>query len=166
MVIARVVKVVMVAALAAFACLVAFDNVTDYGANYQFVRHVLSMDTTFGDPAITWRAIRDPLLWQAGYALIIAGEALTGLAFAAASVEMIRHLRADPAAFHAATRFVHAGAGLGFLVWFFGFMVAGGEWFAMWQSPQWNGQQPAFRFYLTMLAVLIYVGQREPDPPR
>jgi predicted small integral membrane protein len=27
-------------------------------------------------------------------------------------------------------------AGLGFLVWFFGFMVIGGEWFQMWQSSQ------------------------------
>jgi len=52
-------------------------------------------------------------------------------------------------------------AGLGFLVWFFGFMVIGGEWFQMWQSSQWNGQQPAFRFYLTILAVLIFVMQKD-----
>jgi predicted small integral membrane protein len=40
-------------------------------------------------------------------------------------------------------------------VWFFGFMVVGGEWFSMWQSPTWNGQEAAFRFYMTILAVLI-----------
>ncbi len=46
---------------------------------------------------------------------------------------------------------------LAFLVWFFGFMVVAGEWFAMWQSQTWNGQEPAFRFYVTALAVLIFV---------
>lgn len=48
---------------------------------------------------------------------------------------------------------------MGFLVWFFGFMVIGGEWFGMWQSSTWNGQEAAFKFYMTMLAVLIYVNQ-------
>jgi predicted small integral membrane protein len=52
-------------------------------------------------------------------------------------------------------------AGLGFIVWFFGFMVIGGEWFQMWQSSQWNGQEAAFRFYLTILAVLIFVMQKD-----
>jgi predicted small integral membrane protein len=49
------------------------------------------------------------------------------------------------------------------LVWFFGFMVIGGEWFSMWQSPTWNGQQAAFRFYLTILAVLVFVNQADGD---
>jgi Predicted small integral membrane protein (DUF2165) len=44
-------------------------------------------------------------------------------------------------------------------VWFFGFMVVGGEWFSMWQSAMWNGQEAAFRFYMTILAVLIFVNQ-------
>ena len=42
-------------------------------------------------------------------------------------------------------------------------MVVGGEWFAMWQSEDWNGQQAAFRFYLTVLAVLIFVNQPDGD---
>ena len=50
-------------------------------------------------------------------------------------------------------------ATMGFLVWFLGFMVIGGEWFAMWQSSTWNGQDAAFKFYITILAVLIYVNQ-------
>jgi predicted small integral membrane protein len=38
-------------------------------------------------------------------------------------------------------------------------MVIGGEWFSMWQLPTWNGQEAAFRFYMTILAVLIFVNQ-------
>lgn len=66
---------------------------------------------------------------------------------------------AAAADFSVAKRWVHLAALSGFLVWFLGFLAIGGEWFEMWQSPTWNGQEPAFRFYMTMLAVLIYVNQ-------
>lgn len=157
----RIIKIGMVGALAVFALLVAFDNLADYETNYAFVRHVMSMDTTFPENALLYRRITTPWLWRAAYALIIAGEALTGLAFAAATVAMARSLRAEIARFNRAKRLAVIGAGLGFLVWFFGFMVVGGEWFSMWQSPQWNGQAAAFRFYITLLAVLIFVNQSE-----
>ena len=55
--------------------------------------------------------------------------------------------------------FAIIGVTLAFLLWFSGFMVVGGEWFAMWQSKTWNGQEAAFRFYMTALAVLLFVDQ-------
>ena len=54
------------------------------------------------------------------------------------------------------------GAALGFLVWFFGFMVIGGEWAAMWQSKVWNGQEAAFCFSMTLLGVLS-LNQDDPE---
>ncbi len=158
---ARVAKLVMVASLAAFALMVAYGNIADYGANFEFVRHVLSMDTVFPGNALAHRAITAPGLWHAAYWAIITGESLTGLAFAAGAVEMARNLRADAGRFQLSKRFVYIGAALAFLVWFFGFMVVGGEWFAMWQSREWNGQQAAFRFYVTVLGVLLFVAQRD-----
>jgi predicted small integral membrane protein len=56
--------------------------------------------------------------------------------------------------------------GLGFLLWFLGFMVVGGEWFAMWQSKAWNGQEAAFRFYVTLLLVALLVGQPDGEVGR
>lgn len=162
---ARIAKLAMVGALAAFALLVAIDNLIAYDINYAFVRHVLSMDTTFpGNPLLT-RRVLSPALWQAAYALIILGEGLTGATLTIAAIGLLRRLRADAAQFNQAKRWVHVGAGLGFLVWFFCFMVVGGEWFEMWQSQQWNGQQPAFRFYMTILAVLILVNQPDGELP-
>src|SRR5262249_62330262 len=67
MLVIRLAKILMVAALAAFAFLAAYDNVVDYGANYEFVRHVLSMDTIFPDDSLKHRAITDPRLWRAAY---------------------------------------------------------------------------------------------------
>lgn len=147
----------MSASLALFAFLVTFGNITDYGSNFAFVQHVLSMDTTFPDNTLRWRAISDPTLWRVGYRLIIAGEALTCVAYAIGSAALLRNLRASSAAFNRAKGFVYIATALGFLVWFTGFMAIGGEWFAMWQSQTWNGQEAAFRFYATILGVGIFI---------
>jgi predicted small integral membrane protein len=160
---ARVAKVLMVGSLAVFAFIVAFDNVTDYDTNFEFVRHVLSMDTTFPDNALIYRRITSTVLWNLGYWLIILGEALTSLSLALAAIVLTRRLRSRAADFDRAKRFVFIGSAIGFLVWFFGFMVVAGEWFAMWESRSWNGQEPAFRFYMTILAVLIFVNQPDGD---
>jgi len=52
---------------------------------------------------------------------------------------------------------------LGFLVWQVGFMSVGGEWFGMWMSKQWNGVPDAFRFFITILAVLIFLSLRDEE---
>ncbi len=157
----RMVKVAMVASLALFALLVTLNNIVDYGSNHAFVRHTLEMDTTFPDSVLRSRAITAPALWTAAYWAIIATEAAVGLVLAVAALRLAASLRAGAARFNAAKTLVAVGAGLGFLLWFTGFMAIGGEWFAMWQSKTWNGQEAAFRFYITLLAVLIFVNQTD-----
>ena len=159
----RLVKVAMVASCALFALLVAFNNLVDYGSNYSFVRHILSMDTTFPGNALMGRAITSPALWTLGYWLIIAAEAATGLILAFGSLRLALAVRGPAALFNAAKPAVALGVGLGFLLWFTGFAVIGGEWFAMWQSKEWNGVPSAFRFYVTLLLVLIFVMQPDGD---
>jgi len=159
----RLSKIVMVLALAAFAFLVTFNNITDFNSNFEFVMHVLSMDTTFEGNAAMYRAITNPTLWTLGYWGIIAGEGLTCLLLLVGAGQMIRNFSGTADRFDRAKGLVVAGATVGFLVWFFGFIVVGGEWFLMWQSSTWNGQEAAFRFYITILAVLIYVTRPETD---
>ena len=77
MLISRYAKIVMSLVLASFCLLVTFDNITDYGTNYLFVQHVLSMDTTFPGNALMYRSITNPVLWQIAYGLIIAAEGIT-----------------------------------------------------------------------------------------
>jgi predicted small integral membrane protein len=156
---ARYAKIVMVFGLAAFGLLVAFDNIIDYPANFAFVQHVLSMDTVFPDNALKGRAITAPSMHHAAYIAIIVAELLTGLCFLACAGKLLMNVRAPAATFHRAKTLGVVGATLGFATWFIGFMVVGGEWFTMWQSSIWNGQQGAFRFYMTLLAVLIFLMQ-------
>lgn len=156
-------KIIMTACLSLFCFLVAFGNITDYGSNFAFVQHVLSMDTTFPGNALMYRSITSPALWTAGYWLIIAGEALTCVLFAVAAIRLWGARKASAQAFQHAKRYFVMAATLGFLVWYLGFMVVGGEWFAMWQSQTWNGQDAAFKFYITILIVLVFVMQNDPD---
>jgi predicted small integral membrane protein len=159
MLIVRLSKIAMTASLAAFAFIVTYDNLVDYGTNYEFVKHVLSMDTTFPGNKLTGRAITSPALWNVAYGGIIAAEGLTFLLLGIGAVAMFLSLRAPASGFHRTKAWLVAGVTAGFLIWFAGFMVVGGEYFSMWQSKTWNGQEAAFRFYMTMLAVLIFVMQ-------
>lgn len=157
MVVIRLAKVAVIAALAAFALIVAYNNVFDYNSNYQFVRHVLSMDTTFPDSTLRPRAIDSETIWHVAYALIIVTEASTGLLLALGAAALLVRSRAPAGAFNHAKLWAVAGLTVGFCLWFFGFVVIGGEYFAMWQSKLWNGQDIAFRIATTMLAALVFV---------
>src|SRR5271169_6157002 len=153
----------MIAAVGAFAFMVTYDNIVDYGSNYEFVRHVLSMDTTFPGNALTHRAITDKSVWAAAYGLIIATEALTGLLLVIGAVALLTRLTAPAAIFNRAKVWAVAGMTVGFGLWFFGFLVVAGEYFAMWQSKEWNGQEAAFRIAMVILGVLVFVSLPDSD---
>lgn len=48
-------KIVFMASVCLWAGLVGINNVMDYHANFQFVQHVLDMDTTFPGNPLLWR---------------------------------------------------------------------------------------------------------------
>jgi predicted small integral membrane protein len=159
----RIAKITMIAALAAYALIVAYNNIVDYGSNYEFVSHVLSMDTTFEGNQLKHRAISNETMWCAAYVTIIAVEALTGLLLALGALALVRRLRAPADIFHKAKVWSVAGLVVGFGLWFGGFLVIAGEYFAMWQSKVWNGQEAAFRITAVILGVLIYVSLPDDD---
>ena len=70
---------------------------------------------------------------------------------------MLVRVRAPAKIFNRAKFLAVTGLMIGFGLWFFGFIVIGGEYFAMWQSNTWNGQEGAFRFVTMVLGALIFV---------
>jgi len=157
MLVTRLAKAALIAALAAYALIVAYDNIVDYDSNYEFVKHVLSMDTTFAGNALRHRAISDESAWRTAYALIIATEWLTAVLLALGAIALLRRLTAPAEAFNRAKVWAVAGLTVGFGLWFFGFLVIAGEYFAMWQSQVWNGQEAAFLIVTVILGVLVFV---------
>jgi predicted small integral membrane protein len=162
----RYAKIVMIFGLALFGLIVAADNIIDYNTNFAFVQHVLSMDTTFPNNGLIWRAVVALPLYHFAYCLIIAAEASTGLCFLICAWKLAANLRAPACEFHRAKLFGVIAATIGFANWFIGFMVVGGEWFAMWEYKVWNGQQAAFHFYATIMMVLIFLMQHDEELPR
>lgn len=158
----RVVQLVLTGSIALFALIVGWNNLMDYDSNWQFVRHVLSMDTTFPGTTLTSRAIASPAAHQAAYWLIITAEIATGLLTAYGFFSMARHFRDAGPRFENAKAPAVLGIALGLLLWFTGFFVIAGEWFAMWQSSQWNGRPSAFQFCVLLLLSLIALLRREP----
>jgi predicted small integral membrane protein len=159
----RAAKVLLVLLIGLFSLLVGFDNIIDYGTNYAFVQHVMSMDTVFPTSTLTWRAITSPALHHVAYALIIAAEILTGVLCVLGAWRLWQMREAPAVGFNAHKDMAIAGLVLGFALWFFGFMTVGGEWFQMWQSQTWNGQEAAFRFIGCIGLVLIFVAQKDDE---
>ena len=158
MVAVRFAKIALVAAGGLFCLLAGYNNIVDYDSNFMFVQHVLTMDTTFPDNAVrSSRAITDPQLHRIAYWLIIAAELGVGLLCLAGAVRLLMVLNAPAAQFNGAKTIATLGLAAGMLFWFFGFIVVGGEWFQMWQSQIWNGQDAAFRFVAMLGLFLVFL---------
>jgi predicted small integral membrane protein len=153
----RLSKIVLLLSVALFFTLVVFNNVTDYESNHVFVAHTLSMDTTFPGNRGMWRAIRNPTVQTLFYLSIIAWEAITAVLCWVAGVQLLRLLRAPTPVFQAAKSTGIAALTLGLLLWMVAFLTVGGEWFLMWQSHTWNGQDAAFRMFTVLGIVLVYL---------
>ena len=151
-------KVLLTWAVALFATLVVFNNLTDYDSNYAFVSHVLMMDTTFAGNRAMWRAIDTPFLYHAVYWIIILVEAAVAALCWLGGFQLLRTMN-EASRFNQAKRVAIAGLTMGILLWFTGFITVGGEWFMMWQSQEWNGQQAAFRLVVILGMVLLYLVQ-------
>ena len=159
--ITRLSKILLLSAVALFYTLVVLNNTTDFNSNYQFVRHVLMMDTIFPGNNGMWRAMPNPLWHLAFYFSIIVWETITTVLcwWGAITLFRFRHKSAD--LFHSAKRIPIVALTLGLLMWMVAFLTVGAEWFLMWQSHTWNGQEAAFRMFVVLGVVLLVVMQPE-----
>lgn len=152
----RLAKIACVAAVGLYVTLVAFNNITDYGANFVFVGDVLSMDKV-QDQAIKWRALPAPILHHLGYIAIIATEVVIAALCFSGAAAMARQLKGKALAFRAAKSKAVLGLAIGIVLYEAGFVAVGGEWFAMWQAQNFDAVQSSFRIVATMLGVLIFL---------
>ncbi len=156
----RLSKCALLFGVAFFFSLVVFNNTTDYNSNFQFVRHVLMMDSTFPGNHGLWRAMSQPGLHTAFYLLIIVWETVICALCWWGLVRLLLQLR-SPARFEEAKSVAVAALTLGCLLWFIAFIDIGGEWFLMWQSKIWNGQEAAFRMFVVLGLILLYLTRPE-----
>jgi predicted small integral membrane protein len=159
---------VMVGINALYMLLVAFGNITDYGTNFDFVSHVLSMDTTnFGAPAgegldsdVMWRAIEADWVHHLAYVGVIVWESAAAIVLLCSLWAWLRASRTR--SFDLARRLGTIGLAMILVLFMGGFIAIGGEWFQMWRSTSWNGLEPAFRN--SVLAAFGIVLMHLPSP--
>ena len=155
----RLAKAILIAAIAIMATLIVIGNTTDYYTNYIFVEHVMKMDSVFPTSHIHYRSINHPFVFHAGYIFIIAMELLMAVCCIKGSWLLFKNVRSDSLKFNACKNWSVAGILIGIIIWFLGFEVVGGEWFAMWQSPTWNGLASAERIvsFLSVVLILLHI---------
>jgi len=142
---------------AAYFLVVAFDNITNPQSNWVFVQGVLSLDGVFDNSGFEWRAINANWFHVLAYVALIAMETLTGILLTWAGVVGLKNAT-NRTGWGNAQRLTMLGVTTGLLVFFFGFITVGGNWFVMYLNSKWNGLDPAFQntttTFLTALLVL------------
>lgn len=159
----RMAKAIAVATIGLMLLLIVFGNTTDYYTNYHFVEHVMKMDTIFPESNVHYRSINNSFLFHAGYIFIILMETLMAFCCIKGSWLLFKNINGRAATFHASKNWAVAGIIIGIIIWFLGFEVVAGEWFAMWQSRTWNGLGNAERIVSFLVLVLILLHFEEKD---
>ena len=111
-----------------------------------------------------WRAINSPVWHTVFYLSIIAWETATMILCWLGGFLMTGALRENSSVFGKSKRVTICALTLSLLMWFVVFLSVGGEWFLMWQSKTWNGQDAAFRMFTVIGVILLFVVQPEPEP--
>jgi len=159
----RAAKLLLLCGVALFYTLVVLNNTTDFDSNYQFVRHVLMMDSTFPGNRGMWRALDAPFWHLSFYFSIIAWEMVTTILCWWGAIALLRTLRKPAAEFNVAKRIPVIALTLSMMMWLVAFLSVGAEWFLMWQSHSWNGQEAAFRMFVVVGVVLLITLQVDRD---
>lgn len=158
----RIAKTFLVALVALVMGLATFNNLTDYGSNFEFVKHVMSMDNTFPGNRLMYRAITSPVVHHLFYAVIILWEGSTFVALTLGAFSLWKARRSADS-FTAAKPAVVTALIANLGLWFLAFLTVGGEWFVMWQSQTWNGQNAAFRMFTCVALILLVL--KTPETP-
>ncbi len=159
----RSVKMLVLAGVALYYTLVVFNNLTDFGSNYEFIQHVLSMDSTIPGNHGMWRALSSPGIQLVFYWMIILWELVTMVLAWWGLVNLIRALRGPATVYNTQKRVAVMALTLSLLMWLVAFLDVGGEWFLMWQSHTWNGQEEAFRMFMIVGFVLLLLLQPDSE---
>ena len=164
--ITRSAKMLLLAGIALYYTLVVFNNLTDFSSNYEFIRHVLSMDTTISRQS---RNVAGTDVANDASCFLLAdhrvGVRHDDPCVVGTRANLFRALREPADVFNAAKRVAVMALTLSLLMWLVAFLDVGGEWFLMWQSHTWNGQEEAFRMFVIVgfvLLLAVAAGHRHP----
>jgi predicted small integral membrane protein len=112
-----------------------------------------------------WRALSAEWIHHVFYGTIIAWEAASCALIGLGAGRLWSARGQSLAAWQKAKHLAVLGLTLSLLQWYVAFIAVGGEWFLMWQSKIWNGQDAAFRMFTVMGVSLIFLALRDEELP-
>ncbi|MCF4994073.1 DUF2165 family protein [Pseudomonas syringae] len=153
-------KLILMAYISFFGLLVMYHNFTDYASNYEYVGHILSMDTTQQNESIRYRAITSPLLHHRIYWFVITME-VTYTAFCLlGTYHLLKKINASAEDFHEAKKFSIIGLLIAMFIYYVCLQVIGVEWFDMDTSTTWNAKDWARHIVDFILPLMIYIAMK------
>lgn len=142
------------------------NNTADFSGTAQnAVAPLLSMHDTYGNPALTWRAITAGWAPYLGLGIITATETLAGILASTGILKMLLSFGSSYREFARGKAWAMLGALCAILVWGIGFMVVAGDWFMAWQAKEnpLSTQLGALLYSLPcMMALVILMLHHEP----
>jgi len=157
----RLIKIFFSCSVALYISLVAFNNISDYNSNFQFISKIAEMEDIFSRDRNSWRSVNSVPLHHLLFIIIIIWELCIAFLLWVGAVKMINKFHASAAEFKNAKKFTSIGLSIGVLLWFTAFIGIAGEWFLMWQSKTWNAQPTAFLLTCCFLLFLIHHKQED-----
>ena len=155
-------KIIMTSGIAVPCASVVAGSIGDPGKNFSFVQHVSQHGHNLAGQRDADHALQMQLAWRVGFWRSSWGKRSTQI-FLRGNGRALAVPKVQRAGLSPCQAVCFCRGRFGFLVWFIAFLAVGGEWFAMWQSQVWNGQQPAFRILASILLVLIFVAQPDAE---
>lgn len=158
----RIVKILLILSVAAWALIGALGNVIDWGGTTGAVAAATSMSTFDTVPAST-RATSHPAVIMIGALLITAFKIGAGALCLLGAWRMWDARGGDVATFARAKSLALAGCGVAMFMLFAGWIVIAETWFELWRSPVML--EPvlgsAFRYGGFIAVIALFVGARE-----
>ncbi|RON39247.1 hypothetical protein BK666_27685 [Pseudomonas frederiksbergensis] len=150
-------KILLMAYLSFFALLVIYSNFIDYSSNYEYVGHILSMDTTRENLNINYRAITSPMLHHRIYWVIITLEAIYTACYLTGTYQLFKHRHSSIDEFHESKKLSIIGILIAIFVYYVCIQAIGVEWFNMDESQVWNAKDWARHIVDFIVPLLIFL---------
>lgn len=157
----RLLKIILLLSCALLMSLAVIDNIFAYDINFEYIQHIMSMDTTFKHPHITWRAVQNPVIHHLCYILIILLEAVASVLLWMGVIYLLKYIKSDSVQFQSAKEWGILG-----LLWTIGlyslvFTTIASQWFASWQSSSWNAKSAAMPFIILLGITYLILAKKE-----
>jgi predicted small integral membrane protein len=154
----RLLKIIITSSIGILVFIVGLNNILDYSTNFDFVRHILSMDL-FPEGPLRSRAILSTSLHHLFYIVIIFTECAGAIFTLYGAHRLWCARQAASKSFNQSKTQALLGMGSLLTLYLLGFMAIGGEWFQMWRDGPYNAQEPVFRFIVCIGIAILIVNQ-------